>query len=145
MAPWSKQRTPCSWAECVRTNAQEPPWSAWEAIEHSETVLTKPSVARQGPQGAPTQSEKRLEVLLVCHQPVRVKSRGAGLSLVGLGVSSVTHKGSLPILLPLGSLGTVCFNKKAACQEQANGFNLSTDTDPHSLSHRDQGKPGLLK
>ena len=69
-------------AECVRTNAQEPPWSAWEAIEHSETVLTKPSVARQGPQGAPTQSEKRLDVLLVCHQPVRVKSRGAGLSLV---------------------------------------------------------------
>lgn len=65
------------------------------------------------------------------------------LPFLGLGVSSVTHKGSLPILRPLGSLGTVCFNK-AACQEQAT-VSPSTDTDPHSLSHRDQGETSLLK
>ena len=44
------------------------------------------------------------------------------LTLLGLSLSSVIHKGSLLILLPLGSLGSVCFNRKGTCHEQANSI-----------------------
>lgn len=37
------------------------------------------------------------------------------LTFLGLSLSSVIHKGSLLILLPLESLGSVCFNKRGTC------------------------------
>lgn len=117
------------------------PSPRWGMLDQSEELVPSP----EGQRAWKRPVHRKLFESQLWHVQAAVWPWVSHLTFLGLGVSSITHKGSLPILLPLGSLGTVCFNKKAACQEQANGFSLPTDTDPHSLSHRDQEKPGLLK